>query len=398
MLARPLDQHRRVVADPAVDQRPLDAVGQRGHQPGQLGRDRREPCARPRSRAGTSAGRSRPTGGTGGRRWCIRSAARRGWCASRSPRSAGTARGGTTRTAGRGRSAPRTRGRPRRPLAVREGRPGLHDHADILVAHDDRGGVRRLRVHLHVRAADAGDLDFQQRTVGRDRGRRELPQLGGARGPCARPPARSWNLRNGLIVCHPTNGPLRRPRCPNRRLRAVSRTQGNNRALKDGTVRLAHYELDFEEVPVLPQAFRRMVRGLEFDVCEMALTTYLVASATARRSARCPSSWSAASTTARSGPYRQRDHRAEGPRGPRGRGQPWLHGHHRCVGAGHPARGVRGDLDKVTWVLSGDEHVTEYQPPPNVVGGGDLSEDAVIGPSRTTRPWRRCSTTTGTGG
>ena len=30
---------------------------------------------------------------------------------------------------------------------------------------------------------------------------------------------------------------------------------------------------------VAPQAFRRMVRSVEFDVCEMAFTTYLVAKA-----------------------------------------------------------------------------------------------------------------------
>ena len=58
-------------------------------------------------------------------------------------------------------------------------------------------------------------------------------------------------------------------------LRMVTRTAGPNRALKDGRVRVEG--LAFEEVPVLVQAFRRMVRGLEWDACEMALTTYLVA-------------------------------------------------------------------------------------------------------------------------
>ncbi len=61
------------------------------------------------------------------------------------------------------------------------------------------------------------------------------------------------------------------------KLKTVTRTQGNNAALKDGTVTPAGFEFDFEEVPVLVQAFRRMVRELEFDVCEMALTTYLCA-------------------------------------------------------------------------------------------------------------------------
>src|SRR3954453_12780297 len=62
-------------------------------------------------------------------------------------------------------------------------------------------------------------------------------------------------------------------------LRAVTRTQENNQALKDHTVVPDGFRFDFEEVPVLVQAFRRMVRSLEFDVCEMALTTYLVAKA-----------------------------------------------------------------------------------------------------------------------
>jgi len=62
-------------------------------------------------------------------------------------------------------------------------------------------------------------------------------------------------------------------------LRTVTRTQGNNRALKDGTVVPQGATFDFEEIPVLVQGFRRMVRALEFDVCEMALTTYLTAKA-----------------------------------------------------------------------------------------------------------------------
>ena len=60
-------------------------------------------------------------------------------------------------------------------------------------------------------------------------------------------------------------------------LKIVSRTQGNNEALKDATVTPKGCVLEFEDVPVLVHAFRRMVRGLEFDVCEMALTTYLCA-------------------------------------------------------------------------------------------------------------------------
>ncbi|WP_395103717.1 hypothetical protein [Actinomadura sp. SCN-SB] len=61
------------------------------------------------------------------------------------------------------------------------------------------------------------------------------------------------------------------------RLSAVTHRQGNNAALVDGEVRPAGFEFDWVDVPVLPQAFRRMVRTLEFDVSEMAVTTYLCA-------------------------------------------------------------------------------------------------------------------------
>ena len=55
-------------------------------------------------------------------------------------------------------------------------------------------------------------------------------------------------------------------------LKTVTRTQGNNQALKDGTVKPRTCELEFVEVDPLIDAFRRMVRGLEFDVSEMAMT------------------------------------------------------------------------------------------------------------------------------
>ena len=61
--------------------------------------------------------------------------------------------------------------------------------------------------------------------------------------------------------------------------KTVTRTQGNNQALKDGTIRPKNFEFDFVEVNPLIDAFRRMVRGLEFDICEMALTTYVCARA-----------------------------------------------------------------------------------------------------------------------
>ena len=73
-----------------------------------------------------------------------------------------------------------------------------------------------------------------------------------------------------------------------RKLKTVTRTQGNNQALKDGSVRPRTFEFDFVEVPVLIDGFRRMVRGLEFDISEMALSTYLCAREHGKRMTALP--------------------------------------------------------------------------------------------------------------
>src|SRR3954463_2923646 len=44
-------------------------------------------------------------------------------------------------------------------------------------------------------------------------------------------------------------------------------------AIKTGSVASERVRFDFEDVPVITRAFRRMVRTLDFDLCEIALTT-----------------------------------------------------------------------------------------------------------------------------
>ena len=63
----------------------------------------------------------------------------------------------------------------------------------------------------------------------------------------------------------------------------LTRPQGNNRALIDGSVTPAGYPLRFADVPVLVKGFRKMVRKLEYDVSEMAFTTYLTRKGARRR-------------------------------------------------------------------------------------------------------------------
>jgi 4,5-dihydroxyphthalate decarboxylase len=163
-------------------------------------------------------------------------------------------------------------------------------------------------------------------------------------------------------------------------LETVTRTQSANAALKDGTVRPQGVELEFVEVDPLIKAFRQMVRGREYDVCELAFTTYL-----------CAKEHGAQFTALPIFLVRGFHHGAivaDGVRDPKE-----LEGTRVGVNRGYTvttgvwARGVLADeygvdLDSITWVLSGDEHVAEYRPPANVVlvePGKDLAEMLAAG-------------------
>jgi 4,5-dihydroxyphthalate decarboxylase len=155
---------------------------------------------------------------------------------------------------------------------------------------------------------------------------------------------------------------------PDLKLRTVTRTQGNNRALKDGTVKPRSFAFHFEEVDPLIAAFRRMVRGNEFDICEMAITTYICAKAHGKPMTAVPVflvrafHHGAILVNTRAGIRAPKD--LEGKKVGVNRGY--------TVTTGVWARSILQDehgvdLSKVTWVLSGDEHVAEYRAPANVV-------------------------------
>jgi 4,5-dihydroxyphthalate decarboxylase len=152
------------------------------------------------------------------------------------------------------------------------------------------------------------------------------------------------------------------------KLKTVTRTQGNNQALKDGSVKPRGFEFDFVEVDPLIAAFRRMVRGAEFDICEMAFTTYICARAFGKPMTAVPVflvrafHHGAILANINSGIRSPKD--LEGKRVGVNRGY--------TVTTGVWARGILEkeygvDLSRITWVLSGDEHVAEYRPPANVV-------------------------------
>lgn len=149
-------------------------------------------------------------------------------------------------------------------------------------------------------------------------------------------------------------------------LLTLTRRQGANAALLDGDVTPSGYSLEFAYEPVLVKGFRKMVRGLEYDVAEMALTTYLTAKEHGAAFTALPvflvrDFHHGATQVRRGGPRHAKD----------------LRGSRIGVNRGYTVTtGVWGraalaeaglDLDSVTWVLSGDEHVASYVPPANVV-------------------------------
>lgn len=181
------------------------------------------------------------------------------------------------------------------------------------------------------------------------------------------------------------------------RFTTVTRTQGNNEALKQGRVTLREGTLAFEDVPVLIDAFRRMVRGTEFDICELALTTYICAKAHGKPFTALPIFLVRAFH--HGAILVHKDSGIRHPKDLEGRRVGVSRGY--TVTTGVWARAVLQeehgvDLGRITWVLSGDEHVAEYRPPANVVplgagttlaaavASGDLA--AVIGLEKVDNP------------
>ena len=142
---------------------------------------------------------------------------------------------------------------------------------------------------------------------------------------------------------------------------------GLTKPLKDGSVRAGGLELEYVQVDPIVAAMRRMVRGLEFDVCEMALTTYLCAKACGKPITAIPvfltrnfHHW-AIFYNVNSGIKKPKD--LEGRTVGVNRGY--------TVTTGLWARGILQseygvDLRKVTWAPTDEEHVAEYKAPANV--------------------------------
>ncbi len=144
-------------------------------------------------------------------------------------------------------------------------------------------------------------------------------------------------------------------------------TSGLTRDLKEGRVDTGALRLDHVEISPITAAMRRMVRGLEFDVCEMAITTYLCARAHGKPVTAIPVfvtrnfHHGAIFRTAASDIREPKDLERRTVGVNRG----------YTVTTGIWARGILRseygvDLDSITWAATDDEHVAEFEAPANV--------------------------------
>jgi 4,5-dihydroxyphthalate decarboxylase len=166
-------------------------------------------------------------------------------------------------------------------------------------------------------------------------------------------------------------------------LKTAIGSYGYTQALKAGSLRIKGIEFEHTEFPEIHDAFRPMCRSLEFDICEMATTTYLVAKAYGKPFTALPLfvyrgfHHGRIVYNVKSGIKKPKDleGRKVGMRAYTITGGVW-------------ARGVLGseygvDLNKVTWISCDEEHVSEYHKdaPANVVYqlGDNLAQMVIDG-------------------
>jgi 4,5-dihydroxyphthalate decarboxylase len=164
-------------------------------------------------------------------------------------------------------------------------------------------------------------------------------------------------------------------------LKTAIATYPHTKGLKDGTVSVPDVQFEHVEVSPIIGAFRRMCRTYDFDLCEMAITTYLTAKAHDKKFTALPVfvvrqfHHSPIVYNIKSGVQSPKD--LEGKKvGVRA----------YTVTTGVWTRGILAteygvNLDKITWVVVDEEHVQEYRKPANVLErpGANLAEMLVEG-------------------
>jgi 4,5-dihydroxyphthalate decarboxylase len=159
-------------------------------------------------------------------------------------------------------------------------------------------------------------------------------------------------------------------------LKTAIATYAHTKGLKDGSISVPGVTFEHVELSPITRAFRSMCRTLDFDVSEMAITTYLTAKAFDKRFTALPVfvmrqfHHAPVVYNVKSGVQSPRD--LEGKKvGVRA----------YTVTTGVWTRGILAteygvDLDKITWVVVDEEHVQEYRKPSSVEErpGANLAE------------------------
>jgi len=150
-------------------------------------------------------------------------------------------------------------------------------------------------------------------------------------------------------------------------LKIAVATSGHTAAVKDGTIPIEGVEANFVEVVPIIAAFRRMVRDVEFDVCEMAPTTYLIARARGAPYIALPIF--VMRRFHHGGFVVRPDANIRVPKDLEGK-QVGVRAY--SVTTGVWTRGILTneyglDASKVTWVVDDEEHVTTLKLPENVI-------------------------------
>lgn len=148
-------------------------------------------------------------------------------------------------------------------------------------------------------------------------------------------------------------------------LRTLLGDYPNTHSLRSGALKSPFAPLDFVDVKTPHTAFKRAVRNLEFDICELAIVTYLMAKANGKPLVLLPAVI-----------FGRLPHRFLMYNPERGKLTPKeLEGKRVAIRSSSVTtvmwlRGILAndhgvDLDKVRWVTFEDAHVAEYRDPPN---------------------------------
>ncbi|MDR5769621.1 ABC transporter substrate-binding protein [Caballeronia sp. LZ028] len=149
-------------------------------------------------------------------------------------------------------------------------------------------------------------------------------------------------------------------------LKIAMATYGHTAALKQGIVPIEGVAPEFVEIKPIISAFRRMVRDVEFDVCEMAPATYMIARAAGAPFKALPVFI-----------FRRFHHaglvvrKDAGVRSPADLEQKRVGVRGYSVTTGIWTRGILSDdygvsNDAITWVVDDEEHVASLRLPDNV--------------------------------